>query len=266
MYTSPRSMLPCGYMCWNADQEIPLPRSAFRSWCWRRHPILGSHFRKAQIDLARISDVQLGAVDGAGAVVVMSSRQFLHSSDGTAVSPVHLSVLRIEHGRTGRERPSVFTGDSIRLEALFFEANELVLAGASDRRMLVVARCTLGSKEVSRCRWRDLAIDAGLFELAGFDSRGSVVVASRVHRVGGNGLRACLFAFADHLPSLPDACRLTTPVTRVLGSIPEAFYSMAPDRRHVAVLTSRRSARGDAGPASASPIWAVVPTSVFRVD
>ena len=220
-------------------------------------------FKKYGIDLSK--DVEFAAIAKDGTVVATSLRQLLRSNDRSAVAPVYLSALRIEQGDTIRDRRrSVFAGDDVRLENLLFEQDELVLVGASNRQEMVIARCKLGNNEVFRCQWRDLNIDAKLFEFAGFDEQRSVVVASRGQHVGGSGLRACLFTFPDHLFSLPAACKLTAPIEELFGSIPEAFYSMAPNYEHVAVLTSYHPAA--AGPVIASLKWTVVPISVFRVN
>lgn len=222
-------------------------------------------FKRYEISLSRILDIEFAAITKDGAVVAISLRQLLRSNDRNAVAPVYLSTLRIEQGKTNLDRRrSVFAGDDVRLENLLFEQDELVLVGASDRQEIVVARCKLGSNEVFRCQWRDLNIDSRLFEFAGFDEQRSIVVASKGQHVGGSGLRACLFTFPDHLISLPAACSLTAPIEELLGSTPEAFYSMAPNYEHVAVLTSYHSAATD--PAITSLKWTVVPTSVFRVN
>jgi hypothetical protein len=149
------------------------------------------------------------------------------------------------------------------LDSLFFDGDRLVLGGTSTTKELVVAICSTDHPTSVPCRLQLTGLDATEFEVASLSSKGLPMIVSRVQEVGKDGLRACLFEFSEANRGVaPPTCRASVPPKPTYGMGREQFYSIAPDRRHAAVLTQYRSSQDSPLPDHST--WVVVPLSEFQ--
>lgn len=174
-----------------------------------------------------------------------------------------LFLVRIGQSQVRRVRVDGVFDEGTRLDDLLFEGDRLVLGGTSTTGELVMAICSTDHATSVPCRMRSTGLDAREFKVAGLSPKGLPIIASRYHRVGPNNLRACLFELPEAAGSgASPSCRATVPVAETYGPERDEFQVLAPDRRHVAVLTRYRASPESPPPAVAT--WVVVPISEFQ--
>ncbi len=221
--------------------------------------------RRTMISAPQYAVIHRAALSADGGTLAYATRAMYHSGARRDGPPLELFLLQIGQSKARR----VLTGDVIdedtRLDSLFFDGNRLVLGGTSTTKELVIAICSTDHPTSVLCRLQPTGLDATEFEIASLTSKGLPMIVSRVQILGQNGLRACLFEFSEaNRGAAPPTCRASVPPKPTYGMEPEQFYSIAPDRRHVAVRTRYRSSQDSPLPDQST--WVVVPLSEFQIN
>jgi hypothetical protein len=211
--------------------------------------------RATTIVASQYAAVQTVAISGDGRNLAYATRQKHHSGARREGLPLELVLSRTGESQTRRLRMADLIDEETQLDSLFFAGDRLVIAGISTAGKLIVAICPADAARATACQEQSTGLDGRAFEVASLGSNGLPIIAARFSGIGELG-RPCLFELSKaNRDAAPSACRLTVPPKPTYGSEPEPFYSMAPDRRHVTVLTQGRWPRDT---------WVVVSLSEFQ--
>lgn len=207
--------------------------------------------------------VHTAALSRDGRLLAYTTRGLFHSGWPGDAPALDLFLVRIGQSQGRRVRLDGVFDEGTRVDDLLFEGGRLVLGGTSTAGELVMAICSTDHATSVPCRMRSTGLDAGEFKVAGLSPKGLPIIASKFGRVGANHLRACLFELPEAAGSgASPSCRATVPLAETYGPERDEFQMLAPDRRHVAVLTRYRASPESPPPAEAT--WVVVPLSEFQ--
>lgn len=206
--------------------------------------------------------VHTAALSRDGRLLAYATHAKFYSGRPHEAPSLDLFLVRIGQSQVRRVRLDGVFDEGTRVDDLLFEGDRLVLGGTSTTGELIMAICSTDHATSVPCRMRSTGLDAGEFKVAGLSPKGLPIIASKFGRVGANHLRACLFELREAAGSgASPSCRATVPAAITYGPERDEFQMLAPDRRHVAVLTRYRASPESPPPAEAT--WVVVPMSEF---
>ena len=207
--------------------------------------------------------VHTAALSRDGRLLAYATRALFYSGLPHEAPARDLFLVRVGQPQLRRIRLDGVFDEDTRLDTMLFEGDRLVLGGRSTTGELVMATCSTDHAKTIPCRMRSTGLDAREFKVAGLSPKGLPIIVSNFGRVGANHLRDCLFELPEATGSgASPSCRATEPVAITYGQPHSEFQVLAPDRRHVAVLTRYRASPESQPPTVAT--WVVVPISEFQ--